>query len=62
MKYTKRRGLPDWRWYHWRFALLPTWFGEDARIWLEFYQCRMSGLSGERRDTKGNTVEFCIHP
>lgn len=62
MKLTRRRGLPDWSWWHWRFALLPTWFGEDTHLWLEFYQCRMRAPSGERRDTEGNTVEFCIYP
>lgn len=62
MRYTKRRGYSEWRWWHWRFAMLPTWFGEDTRLWLEFYQCRMDGLCGERRDRSGKTVEFCYYP
>lgn len=62
MRYTQKRDLPEWRWWHWRFALLPTYFG-DERLWLEFYQCRMQGLCGERRDKRGRTtVQFCIYP
>jgi hypothetical protein len=62
VKYEKRRELPTWRWWHWRFALLPTWFGDNTRLWLEFYQCRMKGLCGERRDSRGHVEAFCIHP
>ena len=62
MRYSLRRDLPEWRWWHWRFALLPTWFGDNERLWLEFYQCRMTGLCGERRIIDGTTREFCIYP
>ena len=61
MKIKKRKGFAPWRWYHWRFAVLPTWFGDGERIWLEPYQCRMNGLSGERRDRHGNVREFFIY-
>lgn len=62
MKLTKRRGLAEWRWWHWRFALLPTWFGDNTRLWLEPYQCRMNGLSGERRDRHGTVIPFVMYP
>jgi hypothetical protein len=34
----------------------------NTRLWLEFYQCRMKGLCGERRDSRGHVEAFCIHP
>jgi hypothetical protein len=61
VRYRITKELPPWRWWHWRFALLPTWFGDGQRLWLEFYQCRMNGLHGERR-TKDTLRTFWIHP
>ena len=60
MRFKVEQYPTKWRW---RFALLPVYFGDKCRLWLEFYQIRcLGGLSYERRDTSGNVVEFCIYP
>jgi hypothetical protein len=61
MKLERKRSLAPWRWYHWRFALLPTWFGDNSWIWFEPYQRRSLGLSGEIRDRSGKTEAYYVH-
>ena len=60
MKFKVHQYPTKWRW---RFALFPTWFGKDDRLWLEFYQTRyLGGLSWERRDTNNNVIELSLYP
>ena len=60
MKLKRQKYPGKWRW---RFALLPTYFGDDVTLWLEPYQSRTTGPSSwERRDLRGLTVEVMIYP
>lgn len=49
--------------WRWRFALIPVGFGERKWLWLEPYQIReVSSGSWQRRDSRGNVIEFSYGP